>query len=60
LTFPEAAAFQWVNPNGWAMVLSVISVYTLNQSFLAAAVAEVVFGVPTCLVSAHGPYWANK
>lgn len=28
LTFWQAAAFQWVNPKGWMMVITAISVYT--------------------------------
>lgn len=44
MTFFQAAAFQWVNPKGWAMALSAISVYAPDQSLLAVALVSLVFG----------------
>ncbi|HEX7048458.1 MAG TPA: LysE family translocator [Gammaproteobacteria bacterium] len=48
LTFWQAAAFQWVNPKGWMMVITAISVYTeagdgyLDQLAVMTAIALVV------------------
>ncbi|HEX7029600.1 MAG TPA: LysE family translocator [Gammaproteobacteria bacterium] len=48
LTFWQAAAFQWVNPKGWMMVITAISVYTeagdgyLRQLAVMTAVALLV------------------
>ena len=44
MTFFQAAAFQWVNPKGWAMALSAISVYAPDQSLLAVVLVSLVFG----------------
>jgi threonine/homoserine/homoserine lactone efflux protein len=33
LTFPQAAAFQWVNPKAWSMALSAITLYAPDRSF---------------------------
>ncbi len=33
MTFPQAAAFQWVNPKTWAMALTAITAYTPSQTF---------------------------
>jgi threonine/homoserine/homoserine lactone efflux protein len=35
LTFLQAALFQWINPNGWAMALTAISPYAPSQSMVA-------------------------
>ncbi|THT99606.1 LysE family translocator [Lampropedia puyangensis] len=35
MTFLQAAAFQWVNPKAWAMVLGVIAVYVPPKEFMA-------------------------
>ena len=35
MTFLQAAAFQWVNPKGWAMALGAISPYTPSNHYLA-------------------------
>ncbi|MHA6324754.1 LysE family translocator [Roseivivax sp. CAU 1753] len=32
LSFPEAAAFQWVNPKAWSMALSAITLYAPGRS----------------------------
>lgn len=34
-TFVQAAAFQWVNPKAWAMILGVIAVYIPQNNFMA-------------------------
>lgn len=44
LTFFQAAAFQWVNPKGWAMALTATSVYVPAQNPLAGlALLALVF-----------------
>lgn len=46
LSFLQAAAFQWVNPKAWAMVLTAISAYTLPQHpFISLAIMASVFSV---------------
>ena len=46
MTFLQAAAFQWVNPKGWAMALTAITVYLgqpgLTMLLLAAAIFVIV------------------
>ncbi|SPF79874.1 LysE family translocator [Pseudoprimorskyibacter insulae] len=41
LTFLQSAAFQWVNPKGWAMALGAISLYAHGRE--VAAVALIAF-----------------
>lgn len=43
LTFLQAAAFQWVNPKGWMMALTAITVYTANQSLFEVAIVALTF-----------------
>jgi threonine/homoserine/homoserine lactone efflux protein len=43
LTFLEAAAFQWVNPKGWFMAVTALSVYAPAQSFAGVVVVAAVF-----------------
>lgn len=53
MTFLEAALFQWVNPKGWAMALTAMSVYLPNpgpQSVLLVALIFAVVNVP-CISS---------
>lgn len=52
LTFLEAAAFQWVNPKAWAMVLSILGVYTAQaQSYFAALVIIALLSVAVSVLS---------
>lgn len=45
-TFLQAAAFQWVNPKGWAMALTAIATYSDPQQMVAGVlVVAAVFGV---------------
>ena len=44
LTFWQAAAFQWVNPKGWMMVISALTFYTADQSLGAVLFVAAVFG----------------
>jgi threonine/homoserine/homoserine lactone efflux protein len=42
-TFLQAALFQWVNPKGWFMALTAISVYAPDQAFASILVVAAVF-----------------
>lgn len=35
LTFFEAAAFQWINPKGWVMVVTAMATYTVPDNYWA-------------------------
>jgi threonine/homoserine/homoserine lactone efflux protein len=43
LTFWEAAAFQWINPKAWAMVLTAVSVYVLGDSYALVSLTALTF-----------------
>jgi len=45
MTFLQAAAFQWVNPKGWAMALTAISVYLPAPGLEGVMLAAVVFAL---------------
>jgi threonine/homoserine/homoserine lactone efflux protein len=46
MSFLSAAAFQWVNPKAWAMLVSAVSAYLITDNVLgSAAVIALVFGV---------------
>ena len=45
MTFVEAALFQWVNPKGWAMALSAITLYAPGREVLAVSVVALVFAL---------------
>jgi len=50
-SFLQACAFQWVNPKGWAMALTAISVYTPTQGVAAILTTAMIFGainLPAC------------
>lgn len=38
LTFWQAAAFQWVNPKAWAMVVGAIAAYTVPENYTGSLV----------------------
>ena len=42
-TFLQAAGFQWVNPKGWFMALTAITVYAPSESLLAIILVALVF-----------------
>ncbi|WP_164661640.1 LysE family translocator [Tropicibacter sp. Alg240-R139] len=44
MSFFQAAAFQWVNPKAWTMVLTATTAYTPNQTLGAILIVAVVFG----------------
>jgi threonine/homoserine/homoserine lactone efflux protein len=44
-TFLEAALFQWVNPKGWAMALTAVTVYAPAQNLESIIWIALVFGV---------------
>lgn len=43
MTFLQAAAFQWVNPKAWAMVLTAVSVYTPDQTIQIVLIMTIIF-----------------
>ncbi|MBV1926572.1 MAG: LysE family translocator [Rhodobacteraceae bacterium] len=43
MTLMQAAAFQWVNPKAWAMVLTAISVYTPAQTVQMVVLVALIF-----------------
>jgi threonine/homoserine/homoserine lactone efflux protein len=46
MTFLEAAAFQWVNPKGWAIALSAIATYIAADRVMASVlIIAVMFGL---------------
>lgn len=56
LRFHEAAAFQWINPKGWAMAIGVSATYARGaEPVLEAAIAALVF-VLAGMTSSQG--WA--
>lgn len=47
LTFFQAAAFQWVNPKGLVMAITVVTIYASDDSILTMASVSIAF----CLVN---------
>lgn len=45
ITFWQAVAFQWVNPKGWTMALTAMSVYAVGGSLLSILLVTLVFGL---------------
>lgn len=44
MTFVQAALFQWVNPKGWAMALSAVSIYAPGHTVGLTVLVALVFG----------------
>ncbi len=44
MTFLQAAAFQWVNPQAWTMALTAITAYTPDRTAEAILLVAAVFG----------------
>lgn len=42
LNFIQAALFQWINPKGWVLALTVISAYTLPSAYYASVTVIVL------------------
>jgi threonine/homoserine/homoserine lactone efflux protein len=50
MSFLQAASFQWVNPKGWSMALSVMSIYATSADMFSVFLIAFVFiciNVPT-------------
>ncbi|HRJ68372.1 MAG TPA: LysE family translocator [Beijerinckiaceae bacterium] len=46
MTFLQAAAFQWVNPKAWMMVVTAVSTYSITDSVVVNALTiALVFGI---------------
>ncbi len=54
MTFLQAAAFQWVNPKAWAMVVGAIAAYTVPENYTVSLVVITLLyaltGTPGSLV----------
>jgi threonine/homoserine/homoserine lactone efflux protein len=51
MTFFSAALFQWVNPKGWSMALTAVSLYNPEASVLGLILITVIFisiNIPSC------------
>ncbi|MGD8418387.1 MAG: LysE family translocator [Pseudomonadales bacterium] len=44
-TFLQAALFQWVNPKGWAMALTAVTVYAPSRDLASVLLVAAIFGV---------------
>lgn len=44
-TLLQAALFQWVNPKGWTMGLTAVTVFSPDRSLTSVAVIALIFGV---------------
>ncbi|MSP83919.1 MAG: LysE family translocator [Alphaproteobacteria bacterium] len=48
MTFLQGAAFQWVNPKGWAIAVTATAAYTMPDAFtLSVLIVALVFGLVT-------------
>lgn len=45
MTLIQAAAFQWINPKGWAMCLSAITIYAPERTLLSVAIVAGAFAL---------------
>ncbi len=45
MTFIQAALFQWVNPKGWTMALTAITVYAPDRTFSGIAFVAIAFSL---------------
>ncbi|MGH1424165.1 MAG: LysE family translocator [Pseudooceanicola sp.] len=45
MTFIQAALFQWVNPKGWTMALTAITVYAPDRTFSGIAFVAIAFAL---------------
>ncbi|KII76559.1 LysE family translocator [Vibrio renipiscarius] len=45
LSFWQAACFQWVNPKGWSMALTAVSVYNPSNSGLGLVIIALVYAL---------------
>jgi len=54
LTFWQAAAFQWVNPKAWLMLIAVVATFTSHEAFVlnVLVIAVVFFFMGLPLISA--------
>lgn len=45
MSFIGAAAFQWINPKGWSMALTAVSVYNPSNSLMGLAAIAVIYAL---------------
>ncbi len=56
LTFLQGALFQWVNPKGWMMAVTMLSSYTLPEQYWTGVIVIVATAILMGFASASG--WA--
>ncbi|WP_114765135.1 LysE family translocator [Vibrio rhodolitus] len=54
LSFLQAASFQWVNPKGWSMALTAVTVYNPNNSLFGLALIAVIYALANI---PSGTFW---
>ncbi|PSW19790.1 lysine transporter LysE [Photobacterium sanctipauli] len=47
MSFLAAASFQWVNPKGWTMALTTISVFNSSNDWLGVVIISAIFALVT-------------
>lgn len=45
MSFFSAACFQWVNPKGWTMAISTVSIYNTSADWTGIALIAIVFAI---------------
>ena len=45
LNFWQAVCFQWVNPKGWSMALTAVSVYNPSNSWMGLVIIAIVYAL---------------
>lgn len=45
MSFLAAAMFQWVNPKGWSMALTAVSVYNFSASWIGLSIIAITFAM---------------
>ncbi|MBA5761020.1 LysE family translocator [Vibrio sp. 404] len=54
LSFLKAASFQWVNPKGWSMALTAVTVYNPENSLFGLALIAVIYAIANI---PSGSFW---
>ncbi|HAS62788.1 MAG TPA: lysine transporter LysE [Vibrio sp.] len=54
LSFFKAACFQWVNPKGWSMALTAVTVYNPENSLLGLALIALIYAIANI---PSGSFW---
>mgnify|MGYP001171408114 CR=1 FL=1 len=54
LSFLKAASFQWVNPKGWSMALTAVTVYNPDNSLFGLALIAIIYAIANI---PSGSFW---